>query len=141
MMSLLEKFIREELTWNYWMRRPRNNQVGDVSAEIEQQRADRFAPVAEDFDDIVDTLYHRIEVASTVEALEDAMLKHGINAYDVVADGTMLDRAHEEGDVEELKRQILAGIETWAQEKLQGAAAGNFDVHALQTGINDPDSV
>ena len=141
MMSLLEKFIREELTWSYWMRRPRNNQAGDISAEIEQQRADRFGPVAEDFDEIVSTLLHRIEVANTVEALEDALIKHGINAYEVVADGTMLDRAHEEGDVEELKRQILDGVETWAREKLQGAAQGNFDVHSLQTGINDPDSV
>ena len=146
MISLLESFIRHELSRideesinNYWLRRPRANthptvrlqrDDGTMSA-VEDLRDDAFESVSDDFEELVTRLRHDIESARDIGSMEDLLDGAGFDAYDVVAEPTLFDRAVEDRDVETVRREILKGVERAAGDELKDAAQEGNDSHTL----------
>ena len=133
MLAILREFIVEAMTFNYWMRRPRNNHIGDVSGGIEQQRQDAFRDDVADFDESMSQLRHEIEVASDIEGLEDAMERHNCDAYDVAADPTDFEQAAERGDLEAVRRCLLMGLGKWSDDKKKAGEINNYDTSSIDS--------
>lgn len=135
-MKQLKKFINEELTWNYWMRRPRNNQVRGAGPEIEATRRKQFDEIVLEFDKAIKDVIHLVKSSATIEDLENALERCGIDAYDVVADITVFDNAASEKDVIEARRQIIIGLPKWKIEMIKGCRQNGYDTGILQQFIN-----
>lgn len=136
MSKSLRRFIREELTWNYWLRRPRNNQVKGLGQDIEASRADTFKPVADDFQQVIRSLEHAIKTGSSVHDIENAVVGMGLDAYEIVSDVTSFEQAVVQRDVAEVKRQLLGGLKSWASQIVKNTAEDNYNYSTLQ-GILD----
>lgn len=129
-MSVLKRFIHEELTYNYWLKRPIDS-MPDVADSIADTRADVFASVSDDFEELVTKLRHDIETARDIGSMEDVLERAGFDAYDIVADVTLFDRAAEIDDIETVRREILKGVEREAGERLRGAEDDGHDTSTL----------
>jgi hypothetical protein len=138
MLETLKRFIREELVWNYWLRRPRNNQVKGAGPRIQQWRRDMYEPVADTFEEEVGQIRHAVWTATGVHDLEDRLLRKGLDAYEIAADPTLFQQAYERNDVAEMKRQVINGLERWAREVLKNTEDDDFNVSTLQ-GFVDPE--
>jgi hypothetical protein len=93
-MQTLRQFIRETTGW---LRRP----IGG-----HEQAAVGHHPWADDISSAV-------TVAFDVAGMDDALRKHGLDAYDVVDDPTEFDQAVERDDVEAARDELLAGLSRW----------------------------
>lgn len=137
MSNILRQFIKEELVWNYWVRRPRNSLVRDVGAEIADKRRLEFDPAAQDFLEGVKELAHDIKQANTLDELEDIVFGWGVSAEEVIADYTEFERYLEAGDVENIKRMLLQSVEHWKREMVGGAVQNGMDYAALDAWTPD----
>ena len=64
----IRRILHEELVWNYWMRRPKNDGgVGDISQNIDAQRSRVHDSFADDFEKHGQELVHALEVASDIK--------------------------------------------------------------------------
>lgn len=135
-MNTLRRFIREEMVWNYWLRRPRNNQVKGLGQDIETSRADTFKPVADDFQQVIRGLEHAIKTGSSVHDIENSVVAMGLDAYEIVTDVTEFERAVVAKDVAEVKRQLLSGLTAWASQIVKNTAEDDYNYSTLQ-GILD----
>ena len=125
------------MKWNYWVRRPRNSMMPDVSDELRDQRVGRFNDVAQSFKAQVDALEHAVIVATTMDELEDALAATNVDAYDIVADESQFEDAVRAGDVEGAKRQLRVGIKGWARETTRAEPDGDNDVHGMLKAFPD----
>ena len=140
MKKVLKEFINEALNeksgrdvpWNYWMRRPRNNQVRDLGNDIEDIRRDVFEPVADSFEEEVGDIRHSISLAHSISSVEDILYKKGLNVWDIVVDTTAFQNALDNEDIGEVKRQITQGIDKWGNEAVKNAEHDDFSIATLQ---------
>ena len=134
--KILRQFIREEMTWNYWLRRPRNNQIKGLGQDIEDSRADTFKPVADNFQHVIRGLEHAIKTGSSVHDIENSVVGMGLDAYEIVSDITAFEQAVVKKDVAEVKRQLLSGLQSWASQIVKNTAEDGYNYSTLQ-GILD----
>lgn len=113
------------------MRRPRNNVIRGAGDSIEQNRRDVYEPVADTFEEEVGEIRHAIWTANTRTELEDRLVRKGIDVYDIVQDPTTFDQAFETNDMAEMRRQILMGLERWAQQVLKNTEQDNYNASSL----------
>lgn len=126
---LSEEFVAK----NNWLRSPQNRQnVGDISAELEQRRQDAFRSTADEFRVDADKLKHELQVAQDIAGLETAMEKFNCDAYDIAADTTEFEQAVERDDLESARRQLQMGLDRWINDQLMGAEQNGNDVYSLQ---------
>ena len=88
--SLLRAMIREELTWKYWQRRPRNSNIRNVAIELDDTRRGMHNAAIED--DLLPAFEHAkkaITVASNEDELIAALEDNGFPIEAVVTDGTV----------------------------------------------------
>lgn len=137
MVGLLRKFIKEELAWNYWVRRPRNSLVRDVGSEIADKRRVEFDPAAQDFLQGAKELSYDIEQANSIDELEDIVFGWGVSADEVIADYTEFERYIESGDIKNVKRMLLQGVEHWKRQMIGNAVGNGMDYAALDAWTPD----
>lgn len=120
-----------ELKWDYWKNHPRNNELGDVSGDIEDRRRSTYADVADDFDGRIDAAQKHIDDADSVGSLEDTLDDLDIDAYDIVADPTQFDTDVQSGDVGRVKSALGQGLRRFSRETLKSSEQNDFDTHPL----------
>lgn len=130
-MMTLRRFIREELTWNYWMRRPRNNMVGDVSDRIETQRQATWGDEADDFRSRAEALKHDVEVAHDIQGILSSMEDRGFDPYEVVEDMTDYGIAMEKRDVESVRDAVLRGLDRYVGSTLSSSSSDSYDTSPM----------
>lgn len=129
-LRLLCEFINEEIAFNYWMRRPRNSKSPDVSAEIETQRQAVFDQVSDDAKTRVDALRHTITTSMSIKQMMGAVRSFGDSIEDSI-DPAMLKRAIDDDDVDEVRRQLISGLERWEVETMKWSEHNNYDTSSL----------
>lgn len=130
-MKILKQFIREEATWSYWMRRPRNNNLGDVSDVLSHDREEMLASAQNDAAADVQRLRHQIAIATDISKIRDAINDFGEQPSDIASDPTAFSRAVKERDIDEIRRQLLSGLERWETEMLKWSDHDDYDTSTL----------
>lgn len=117
--KIIRLLLREELVWNYWMRRPKDDMgIGDVSQSIDVQRKLVHDSFADDFEQHGNELMHALEVASDIRSLENELTSRHIDVYELVPDAIEFDRCVEHDDVEGVRAQLIGAVQSWIDDEL-----------------------
>lgn len=135
-MKKLRQFIREEIVWNYWMRRPRNVNNVDANTNIETQRSSIFADVVIDFKKMIKSIEHTIKTSTSISDIENSLIRVGLDAYEIVSDTTVFDDAVIDKDVDEVKRQLIAGLKVWSPQIIKNTMDDNYNYSTLQNFLD-----
>jgi hypothetical protein len=129
--KLLKTFIKEELMFRYWLRRPRSNAVVDVSDEIEDQRRDVFNSTIDDVHTNVERMRHRLNTSTTVQQMKDAVSEFDERLCDIVDDQAELSRAIKLDDVDAVRNQLISSLKKWEIETTKWSMNNNYDTSTL----------
>lgn len=113
------------------MRRPRNDDVGNVSDEIEAQRKDVFDSTAQDFRAAVEQLKHTITTASSIKQMLAVLRDFEKPADELVTEPAALHQAIQDEDVDGVRRQLLMGLDRWSEESLKWSEVDGYDTSTL----------
>lgn len=131
-MKILREFIREELTWNYWMRRPRNNLIPDVSDELEDRREKSYPSASKDLQGDIHRLKQSLASAIDIDGMMHAIADFGEEAKEMADDPAALSRAIRNNDIEEARRQFISGVERWEIEMEKWSQDSSSDALASE---------
>lgn len=135
-MRVLKNFIKEELVWNYWLRRPRNNIIRNVGSELEGERKRIFDDAVSGFEKFIADVKHSINIASSIHDLEDRLISFGIDAYDVAQDVTVFEDSVNNNDLPNVKLQLVNGIDSWKNKMVKNSRRDGYNFHNLQHFID-----
>lgn len=134
-MQLLQNFIslllNEDRAFTYWLRRPRASAIPDVSDEIEQQRRAAFESTKDDVSVDLGRLKHTLASSTSIKQLIAAIEDMGESAIDVALDPTLFAQAVKKGDIDEVRRLLIAGLEKWKDEMLKWSEQNDYDTSSL----------
>lgn len=94
---MLRQFIREELTWNYWLRRPREDR--NLKSLVQPDPGyDR------------ESLIRALQYAGSEKKILDALVKHNVDASDVLSDPLQFSRYLRDGDIAAARNLLLKSL-------------------------------
>lgn len=106
----LRQFIHEELTFTYWLRRPRNNLLPDYSQAIDDMNDKSIELAKGDRALELRTVKHDIDTATTMADVQKVVNDAQINVYDIVDDEIAFDAAVRDDDVAKVKQSIIKSL-------------------------------
>lgn len=106
----LKHFIREELTFTYWLRRPRNNLLPDYSQALDDMNDKSIELAKGDRALELRSVKHDIDTATTITDVQRIINDARINVYDIIDDEISFDAAVRDNDVAKVKQLIIKSL-------------------------------
>jgi uncharacterized protein YeeX (DUF496 family) len=103
----LRQFIHEELTFNYWLRRPRNNLLPDYSQALDDMNKGSIELAKGDRAMSLRNVKHDIDTAFSIAEIQKIVNDARINVYDIIDDEIAFDAAVRNNDIAKVKNSII----------------------------------